>query len=74
VTVIKSELLISQTELQAMTESEKIVFGLEETYRRLIISQKKNNSLMIVMKDGKITVVDPHDMPATMTYERGKGK
>jgi hypothetical protein len=74
VTVIKSELPISQTELQAMTESEKIIFGLEETYRRLITSQKKNNSPMIIMKDGKVTAVDPHDMPATMIYERGEGK
>lgn len=47
-------------------EREKIIKGLEETYRRLIEFKKQKNSPLIIMKDGKITAVDPHDMEPTM--------
>ncbi len=51
-------------------ERDKIVKGLEETYRRLIIHKRQTNRPMVVMRDGKITEVDPHDMPATTVYKR----
>jgi hypothetical protein len=59
---------------EQMEMKDKVLHGLELMYERLIISKKKNNSPMIVMKDGKVTAVDPHDMPATVTYERGELK
>lgn len=55
---------------QLKEETDKIVKGLEETYRRLIEYKKRINSPMIVMRNGKITAVDPHDMPPTTVYKR----
>lgn len=57
---------------EELTDIDKIVKGLELTYERLIEYKKKINSPMIVMRDGKITAVDPHDMPPTTIYKRGK--
>lgn len=51
-------------------ERDKIVKGLEETYRKVIEYKKRINSPMIVMQDGKIAKVDPHDMPPTTVYKR----
>ena len=55
---------------QFKEERDKIVKGLEETYRRLIIYKKQKKSPMIVMRDGKIEAVDPNDMPPTTIYKR----
>lgn len=52
------------------SERDRIVQGLEETYKRLIESKKRNNSPMIVVRNGKIEAVDPNEMPATITYKR----
>jgi hypothetical protein len=62
-----------QTEEQLKEETDKIVKGLEETYRRMIEYKKRINSPVIVMRDGKITAVDPHDMPPTTVYKRKAG-
>jgi hypothetical protein len=51
-------------------ERDKIVKGLEEAYRRLIIHKRQINRPMVVLRDGKITEVDPHDMPTTTVYKR----
>ncbi len=51
-------------------ERDKIVKGLEETYKRLIAFKKKMNSPMIVIRGGKIIAVDANDMPATIVYKR----
>lgn len=57
---------------EQMEMKDKVLRGLDLMYERLIISKKKNNRPMIVMKDGNVTAVDPHDMPATVTYRRGE--
>lgn len=62
-----------QTEEQLKEETDKIVKGLEETYRRMIEYKKRINSPVIVMRDGKITAVNPHDMPPTTVYKRNAG-
>ena len=51
-------------------ERDKIVKGLEETYRRLIIHKRQTNRPVVVMRNGQITEVDPHDMPSTTVYKR----
>ena len=51
-------------------ERDKIVKGLEEAYRRLIIQKRQTNRPMVVVRDGKITEVDPHEMPSTTVYKR----
>lgn len=43
-----------KTEEQLCDLRNKIVKGLEETYRRLIENKKQKNSLMIISRDGKI--------------------
>lgn len=61
----------TEQELRELHElREKVVKGLEETYRRLIEFKKEKNSPMIVMRNGKIEAVDPHDMPATITHDQ----
>ena len=57
-------------QIQLKEERDKIVKGLEETYRRLIEFKKQKNSPMIVLGGGKITAVDPHRMPPTTLYKR----
>jgi hypothetical protein len=62
-----------QTEEELKEETDKIVKGLEEAYRRMIEYKKRINSPVIVMRNGKITAVDPHDMPPTTVYKRNAG-
>lgn len=58
--------------MQLKLERDRIVQGLEETYRRLIDFKKEKKSPMIVLKDGQIAAVDPNDMPSTTVYRRTK--
>lgn len=58
------------TREQYKKERDLIVKGLEETYRKVIEYKKRINSPMVVMQDGKIVKVDPHDMPPTTVYKR----
>ena len=62
-----------ETNEQLKEERDKIVKGLEETYRRLIEFKKQKNSPMIIMKDGKIVAVDPNDLSPTILYKRNAG-
>lgn len=48
------------TEKQAEKELiDKILFGLEKTYEKLIESKKQKNSPLVVMRNGKIVRVKP---------------
>ena len=38
---------------------EKILFGLEIVYQRLIEFKKEKNSELVIMKDGKIVKIKP---------------
>jgi len=55
---------------QLKEERDKIVKGLEETYRRLVEYKKLKNSPMIVMRNGKIEAVDPNKIEPTTLYKR----
>ena len=59
-----------ETKDQLKEERDRIVKGLEETYRKLLEYKKQKNSPMIVMKNGKIKAVNPSDMPPTTLYKR----
>lgn len=59
-----------RNEKDLIEERDKIVKGLELAYERLLIFKKQINSPMIVLKDGKITAVDPNKMPPTTSYNR----
>lgn len=52
-------------------EGDKIVKGLEETYRKLIEFKKLKNSPLIVSIDGKICELDPFKVAPTVKYKRG---
>lgn len=53
-------------------ERDKIVKGLEETYRRLVEYKKQKKSPMIVVRNGKIVAVDPNEIEPTTVYKRNK--
>ena len=51
-------------------ERDKIVKGLEETYRKLVEYKKKMKSPMVILRNGKIEEVDPNDVLPTIFYKR----
>ncbi|WP_375584847.1 hypothetical protein [Cyclobacterium xiamenense] len=61
------------TKEQLKEERDKIVKGLEETYRRLIEYKKEKKSPMIVVRNGKIVAVDPNEILPTTLYKRNAG-
>jgi imidazolonepropionase-like amidohydrolase len=61
------------TKEQLKEERDRIVKGLEETYRRLVEYKKQKNSPMIVVRNGKIVAVDPNDILPTTLYKRNAG-
>jgi predicted ribosome-associated RNA-binding protein Tma20 len=61
------------TKEQLKEERDKIVKGLEETYRRLVEFKKQKNSPMIIMRDGKIVAIDPKEILPTILYKRNAG-
>lgn len=58
------------TKEQLKEERDKIIKGLEETYRRLVEFKKRKNSPMIVIREGKIVAVDPYEILPTTLYKR----
>ena len=50
-------------------EQEKIVKGLELTYKRLIAFKKSKNSPLVVSKNGQVIEVDPKKAAATTKYK-----
>ncbi|MDH5694316.1 MAG: hypothetical protein OEZ47_14565 [Gammaproteobacteria bacterium] len=58
------------TKEQLKEERDKIVKGLEEAYRKLVLFKKEKNSPMIVLREGKITEVDPNEILPTTLYKR----
>lgn len=61
------------TKEQLKEERDKIVKGLEETYRRLVEYKKEKKSPMIVVRNGKIVAVDPNEILPTIKYKRNAG-
>jgi imidazolonepropionase-like amidohydrolase len=61
------------TKEQLKEERDRIVKGLEETYRKLIEYKKQKNSPMIVVRNGKIVAVDPNEILPTTLYKRNAG-
>jgi len=55
-------------------ERDKIIKGLEEAYRKMIIFKKEKNSKVVVSENGKILEIDPNDMPPTIHYSRELNK
>jgi len=46
----------------------KIIKGLEETYKRMVEFKKQKNSPLVVYKDGKIVELDPFEASPTTKY------
>jgi len=51
-------------------ERDKIVKGLEETYRRLVEFKKQKNSPLVVSRNGEVVEIQPNDIPPTTIYKR----
>ncbi|WP_186755650.1 hypothetical protein [Echinicola salinicaeni] len=58
---------------QLKEERDRIVKGLEETYKRLVEFKKQKKSPMIVNRNGKIEAVDPNEILPTTLYKRNAG-
>ncbi len=58
------------TKEQLKDERDRIVKGLEETYRRLVEYKKQKKSPMIVLRNGKIVAVDPNEIVPRTLYKR----
>lgn len=58
---------------QLKEERDKIVKGLEETYRKLVEFKKQKKSPMIVVRNGEIVAVDPNERQPTTLYKRNAG-
>jgi sulfur carrier protein ThiS len=58
------------TKEELKEERDRIVRGLEETYRKLIEFKKQKKSPMIVVRNGKIVAVDPNEILPTTSYKR----
>ncbi|WP_057938576.1 hypothetical protein [Algoriphagus resistens] len=61
------------TKEQLKEERDRIVKGLEETYRKLVEYKKQKKSPMIVVRNGKIVAVDPNEILPTTSYKRSAG-
>lgn len=51
-------------------ERDKVVKGLELAYERLVEHKRKVNSPFVVMKNGKIVELDPHEVAPKIQYKR----
>lgn len=49
---------------------DKIIRGLEEAYKRLIIFKKQKNSPIVVSRNGEILEIDANEMLPTTVYKR----
>lgn len=61
------------TKEQLKEERDRIVKGLEETYRRLVEYKKQKKSPIIVVRNGKVVAVDPNEILPTILYKRNVG-
>lgn len=61
------------TKEQLKEERDRIVKGLEETYRRLVEYKKQKKSPIIMVRNGKIVAVDPNEVLPTTLYKRKAG-
>lgn len=62
-----------ETKNKFREERDKIVKGLEETYRRLVEYKKQKKSPMVVVRNGEIVEVDPNEILPTTLYKRNAG-
>ena len=60
------------TKEQLKEERDRIVKGLEETYRRLVEYKKQKKSPMIVVRNGKIESIDANEVLPTISYKRNR--
>lgn len=51
-------------------ERDKIVRGLEEAYRKLVLFKKQKNSPLVVSRNGKIVEIAPDKILSTVSYKR----
>ena len=49
---------------------EKIIKGLEEAYRKMVIFKKEKNSPLIISRNGKVVEIKPENIPPTTKYIR----
>lgn len=50
-------------------QREKIVKGLELTYKRLIEFKKSKRSPLVISRDGKVVELDPEEAQPTTVYK-----
>ncbi len=55
---------------QPSEAAQKILYGLEKAYEKLVAFKRYKNSPLIVSRDGKIVEIPPEDIPITSMYQR----
>jgi hypothetical protein len=60
---------MTNKEKETEEEFDKILFGLEETYKNLVKFKREKNSPIIVEQDGKIVALDPFEVPDSLTKD-----
>ena len=58
-----------KTKKQIQEIREKIIKGLEETYKSLVEYKKQKNSPLIISRDGKVVEVNPNEILPTTKYK-----
>ena len=58
------------TKEQIRDINQKVIKGLEETYRLMIEFKKRKNTPVIISKNGKVVEVDPNEILPTTKYKR----
>jgi len=58
----------AKKELQEFED--KVVKGLEEAYRKMVVFKKQQKSPVIVSKNGKVVAIDPEKISPTTVYKR----
>lgn len=65
----KTNPVIQKAENKPRLTLENFSKGMEEVYRKMVIFKRQKNSPMVILKDGKITEINPFDAPDTIRHQ-----
>lgn len=68
----KTKPVIQKAENQPRLTLENFSKGMEEVYRKMVIFKREKNSSFVILKDGKITEMNPFEAPDTIIHQLEK--
>lgn len=57
-------------QLKFEKERDKIIEGLEETYKKLVVFKQQKNTPLVISKNGQIVEIAPKQIPPNTKYGR----